>query len=131
MFGGGLVWFYRKLAGMNTDPDHPGYKNIIFKPQPVADLTYASYSNLTPFGIGGIRWELKADQFLMDITVPVGSTATVYIPAKEAGEVMESGKIINQKSENIAFLRMEGNYAVFTVNSGIYSFKSEYTLIDN
>src|SRR5690606_1345269 len=37
MFGGGLVWFYRNLAGMKADPDRPGYKHIIFKPQPVED----------------------------------------------------------------------------------------------
>ncbi len=32
MFGGGIVWFYRKLAGMNTDEDQPGYRHIIFRP---------------------------------------------------------------------------------------------------
>ncbi|MBK8500957.1 MAG: hypothetical protein IPL46_01460 [Saprospiraceae bacterium] len=32
MFGGGLVWFYRNLAGMQSDPTKPGYKHIIFRP---------------------------------------------------------------------------------------------------
>jgi alpha-L-rhamnosidase len=39
MFGGGLVWFYRKLAGMHADPDQPGYKHIVFRPQPVDQVT--------------------------------------------------------------------------------------------
>jgi len=28
MFGGGLVWFYRRLAGMNADPERPSYRKI-------------------------------------------------------------------------------------------------------
>ena len=35
MFGGGIVWFYRKLAGMKADPDAPGYRHILFKPQQI------------------------------------------------------------------------------------------------
>ena len=54
MFGGGLVWFYRNLAGMQTDPDEPGYRHIIFKPQPLEELEYVTYSNNTPYGEGGI-----------------------------------------------------------------------------
>ncbi len=45
MFGGGLVWYYRKLAGMNTDENEPGYRHIIFKPQPVEDVSFAKYYN--------------------------------------------------------------------------------------
>jgi len=46
MFGGGIVWFYRKLAGLNADPEKPGYRHIIFRPQPVNEISLASYSNL-------------------------------------------------------------------------------------
>jgi len=120
MFGGGLVWFYRKLAGMNTDIDNPGYKNIIFKPQPVSDLTYASYFNLTPYGEAGIHWEYQNATFLMRVTVPVGSTATVYVPAQDAGQVRESGKVISDNTDNITPVGTEDGYAVFTVNSGEY-----------
>ena len=66
MFGGGIVWFYRILAGMNTDPENPGYQNIIFRPQPAGDMKYASYSNLTPYGTAGIRWEKKSNRFFID-----------------------------------------------------------------
>ncbi len=124
MFGGGLVWFYRKLAGMNTDPDNPGYRNIIFRPQPAGDLKYASYSNLTPYGTAGIRWEKKENNFTMNVNIPVGSTATVYVPAKSASVVRENGSVIKKKDKNITFTRIEDNYAVFRVNSGSYVFSS-------
>ncbi len=124
MFGGGLVWLYRKLAGMDTDPEQPGYKHIIFRPQPVADMTYASYSNLTPYGTGGIRWERQNNGLEMDITVPVGSKATVYVPAASIEEVTESNNSIADDPDNITYLGMETGYAVFSVNSGTYHFRS-------
>jgi len=110
---------------MNADPDHPGYRNIIYRPQPVADLTYASYSNLTPYGEAGIRWEKEDNKLLMEITVPVGSSATVYVPAHDISEVRESSKRITKGTDHITFLRMENDYAVFNVNSGTYKFTSE------
>jgi alpha-L-rhamnosidase len=124
MFGGGLVWFYRKLAGLNTDPSNPGYRNIIFRPQPAGDLKYVSYSNLTPYGTAGIRWEKKDNHFAMNVEIPVGSTATVYVPAGSAGEVKENGSAIKKKNKNITYTGIEGNYVVFRVNSGSYVFSS-------
>jgi alpha-L-rhamnosidase len=123
MFGGGIVWFYRKLAGMNTDTEKPGYRNIIFRPQPANKISYASYSNQTPYGRAAIRWEKKNGKFRMKINVPVGSTATVYIPALEASEVSESGNSL-QKAKYVTFLRMENGYAVVKVASGDYKFET-------
>ena len=127
MFGGGLVWFYRVLAGMNTDPSQPGYKNIIFKPQPAGDVKYASYSNQTPYGTAAINWEKNTGAFMLDIEVPVGSTAIVYIPSSDSKSVTESGKKIDSKNE-VRFQQMENGYAIYTVGSGTYNFKSAVQL---
>lgn len=124
MFGGGIVWFYRVLAGMNTDPLQPGYKNIIFKPQPAGDVTFASYSNETPYGTASVSWKKNADSFKLDVNVPVGSTATVFVPASDAKTVYESGKKISDSSE-INFQEMDNGYAVFVIGSGKYSFDSQ------
>ncbi len=128
MFGGGIVWFYRKLAGMNADPEVPGYRNIIFRPQPVDEVTYASYSNLTPYGSTSISWKKVSGKFMMDISVPVGCTATVYIPAKKAGDITESNRKI-KRSKEIIFQRMDEGYAVFRVISGKYLFESPESLL--
>jgi len=124
MFGGGIVWFYRVLAGMNIDPGKPGYQNIIFKPQPAGDVTFASYSNETSNGNAAIRWEKGVGSFKMNIKVPVGSTATVYVPATNAKNVTESGNKINGKNA-VSFQNMENGYAIYKVGSGDYSFNSQ------
>jgi alpha-L-rhamnosidase len=128
MFGGGLTWFYRKLAGMNADPDNPGYKHIIFKPQPADDIFYTTYSTLTPFGKAGISWKKDNGKFIMDVIVPAGSRATVYIPADKKGDVTESGKEITD-SEIIKFSGIENGYVVFNIGSGEYKFSSEITTL--
>jgi alpha-L-rhamnosidase len=121
MFGGGITWFYRKLAGMNTDPEEPGYRHIIFRPQPVDDLKFVRYSNNNPFGEAGIEWNKKDGKLVMDVTIPVGAYASVYVPVKEVQDVKESNKPL-EKSKGIKFEKMEDGYALFTVESGKYFF---------
>jgi alpha-L-rhamnosidase len=121
MFGGGLVWYYRKLAGMNADPEKPGYRHIIFKPQPAGDLTYAKYYNETSYGEAGIFWKKGNGQFSLEVTVPVGCTAAVYIPLKSGGTVLEGGDLVT-KSTEIKILGTDESYQIFSVNSGKYSF---------
>ena len=124
MFGGSLVWFYRKLAGMNTDPEAPGYRRIIFRPQPVDDLTFVKYITETPYGKAGISWKNQDQQFSIQVTVPVGSEATVYIPLRKGKEVTENGRTITG-SDEIRFLRDEDGYRVFALKSGEYLFLSK------
>jgi alpha-L-rhamnosidase len=122
MFGGGIVWFYRKLAGMNADQTDPGYRNIVFRPEPVDEITYASYSNITPYGPAGILWKREGANLNIEIKVPVGSTATVCIPASKADDVTFGD--VNKKIQLVEFQTMDEGYAVFKVRSGSYNFRS-------
>lgn len=123
MFGGGLVWYYRKLAGMNADPNEPGYKHIIFKPQPAGDLTYVKYYNQTSYGKTGIHWDKKDGQFTMQVEVPVGCSATVYVPLFQEKTVIENGNSVSE-SKDIEFMNDENGYRLLKVGSGTYEFVS-------
>jgi len=122
MFGGGLVWLYRNLAGMQADPRNPGYRHIIFKPQPVQELEYITYVNNTPFGEGGITWRYEEDAFTMEIIVPVSCRATVHVPASDLSQITEGDVSTDQASE-VTFKEMKDGYAVFEVESGEYHFR--------
>ncbi len=121
MFGGGLVWYYRKLAGMNADPEKPGYRHIIFKPQPAGDLTFVKYSNQTSYGEAGIKWKKSNEEFSMEIDVPVSCSAKVYVPAEEGKTVFENGVSLTE-SKDIQFMGEENGYQLFVVKSGKYNF---------
>ena len=122
MFGGGLTWFYENLAGMKADPAEPGYRHIIFKPQPVNDMEYVTYTNNTSFGPGGITWRNDPGVFAMDLTVPVSCYATVHVPASDLSAITESGQQADQ-APGVEFIEMSDAYAVFKVESGEYFFE--------
>jgi alpha-L-rhamnosidase len=123
MFGGGITWFYQVLAGLNPDPETPGYRHIIFKPQPAADITSASYANRTSYGRASIDWKKEGRKFIMDIMVPAGCTATVHVPAVNASRVKESNKKPKHLPE-VNFQKEEDGYAIYKVGSGEYQFTS-------
>lgn len=122
MFGGGLSWFYKHLAGMQTDAENTGFKKIIFKPMPPKDLKSAEYYSETVFGKAGIAWK-QENGFEMKIQVPVGSMAMVYFPAKSGESILENGKPVAE-SKDIKSLGLNADYQIFEVSSGNYIFKN-------
>lgn len=124
MFGGGLSWYYRNLAGMKPDPGQPGFRHIIFKPQIVDDLEFVKYFNNTAYGESGIHWRNEEAQLSIDIKVAVGCTASLYVPTTNTNAINISS-IANDSVELYDFVEMvdirEG-HTIYKVKSGDYSF---------
>lgn len=80
-YGCGFTWFYRTLAGVNADPAAPGYKHVIVRPVLTDSLESASYSQVTPYGKVASAVSHSPGRVNVSVEVPVGSTATVYVPA--------------------------------------------------
>jgi alpha-L-rhamnosidase len=59
----------------------------------------------------------------MEVVIPPNSTATIFVPAKDAASVTETGKPAGE-AKDVKFLRMENNAAVYAVGSGTYQFHS-------
>jgi alpha-L-rhamnosidase len=117
-------WFYQGLAGIQTDPDAPGFKNTIIKPAIVGDVTWVKSHHDSPYGRIVSNWKREGEKVTMDVTIPPNSTATVFVPAKDAAGVTESGKPAGE-AEGVKFLRTENNAAVYAVGSGDYQFQSQ------
>jgi len=116
-------WFYQGLAGIRPDPAAPGFKKIIIKPAIVGDLKWVKGSYDSIHGRIVSNWKREGGKLTMDVTIPANTTATAYVPAKDAAGVTESGKPA-PRAEGVKFLRMENNAAVYAVGSGAYHFKS-------
>ena len=95
MMGGGLVWLYRDIAGLRCDA--PGYSHITFRPRPLGDLTWASYSTETPLGEAAVRWKLRRGRMILRITVPKGSSATVVFPDGSSEETGPGRHVYRKK----------------------------------
>ena len=123
MLGHITEWFYKDLAGIDTDPAGPGFKKIVIHPQPVGDLTWvrASYDSIRGRIVSS--WKREGGKFTLEITIPANTTATVFLPARDGGEVLEGGRPAGQSS-GVQPLRQERDRAVFGVASGNYVFES-------
>ena len=82
MFGGGLTWLYDCLAGVNLDIENPGYRHVVIRPYVVEGLETVSYSKNTPYGELVSTVSQHGGKHRLDVTVPVGSRATVVFGGK-------------------------------------------------
>ena len=78
MFGGGLGWYYRDLAGLRCK--QAGFKSFDIRPVVPEGLEWVEYTHDTTYGEIAIRWEHKESEFKLECTIPVGATATVWMP---------------------------------------------------
>jgi len=93
MFGGGLVWLYRRVCGVQTDENEPGYRHIIIKPTPVGDLKWALYETETSYGKLSCHWKIKKNgRFVLKLKIPAGTHATVILPDGSSPQEISSGR---------------------------------------
>jgi alpha-L-rhamnosidase len=74
------AWMYSTIAGIDLDPNRPGYRHIILRPQPGGDLTHASARLQTLYGEVTSAWKRDQAAFRWEIVVPPNTTATAYLP---------------------------------------------------
>ena len=64
---------------------------IEIAPHPVGDLTWCKGSTMSAFGTVSVSWKIKNDKFLMDIEIPTGGFADVYMPFSDHAETVHEG----------------------------------------
>lgn len=119
MFGDVSAWFYKALAGIQPDPQSPGFKHFFVSPQVVGDLTSARGEYDSIHGKIVSDWQVVKREFRLNLTVPANTSATVSLPIEAS--VLESGKPATQ-ADGVKLLRAEGRRSVFEVEAGSYRF---------
>ena len=113
-------WFYRGLGGIQWDTAYPGFKNIILHPAPVKSVNWVNCNYKSHYGNIVSNWKTEANQLNWEVSIPVNSTATVYI---QGNNITESGLPI-EDAVGITFIKNEDGASVYRVESGNYSFES-------
>ena len=109
-------WFQSGLAGIRPAGDSTAYNGLIFQPKPVGDLRHAEGSYQTPQGIARSFWTKTENRFQLKITVPANTTAEVWLPGSQSQDI--------QTPPRATFERIEGNYTVYSVPAGDFTFTS-------
>ena len=98
-------WFYKNLAGVCDYTN--GFETVALRPEIHSEIGYVNYTLKTVRGELKSHWRFANDKLVWDVTVPVGTTATVYLPAK---------------ADISAYTCIADNGDCLTVPSGNYTF---------
>ncbi|MEI7027076.1 glycoside hydrolase family 78 protein [Paenibacillus sp. y28] len=107
-------WMYRYMAGIDTEPAQPGFKHIVIHPRPGGKLTWVKAELDSSYGLIQSAWKLEEDRFVLNVTVPVNTTATVYVPQ----EVIAAP----EGAEELGIL---ADKRIYRIGSGRYEFSSK------
>jgi alpha-L-rhamnosidase len=116
-------WFTKSLAGIRPDPAHPGFQSFLIQPVVAGDLTFAEGRTESPYGTIRSRWEKDGDRFILEVTIPPNSQATVHLPVAEASAVTESGVALAE-ARGVTPLRAKAGDVVLRVVAGTYRFEA-------
>ena len=122
MYGSVIAWFFNTLAGIVPNPDHPGKPEYVIHPFVNDELTYANASYQSIFGVLSSSWRKKPYGLMLEVEIPVNSSALVYFPCEHPEQVTEQG-ISLLHSDHFKFQGLEQGKAIFRVGSGKYHFK--------
>ncbi len=138
-FGAVGEWMFKTIAGI--DCDVPAYDHIVIHPRPGGRVTWAKATYDSIHGPIAAAWRIMPEprpdgELRLYVTIPANTTATVYVPTKDADSVMEGRKHASQ-AQGVRFIGMQdgkgsqtqndafgGPTAVYEVGSGTYHFIS-------
>jgi alpha-L-rhamnosidase len=117
MFGEIGAWFYKGIGGIFPDPENPGFKNVILKPNFISSLNHFEASHYGPYGKIISKWERSGGNLIYNVTVPANSVATLFLLSDL---IHEPDKI--KKMNGVKSLESSELLTKIILESGIYTF---------
>lgn len=122
MLGHLMEWFYSGLGGIKSANNSVAFREINIKPELVGDISSAKASYESPYGLIATNWKKTNDRFYLEVTIPTNTKAKVFLPAKRASSIIESGKPL--KGQNgLEILPAKNGSVPVKVGSGVYRFE--------
>jgi alpha-L-rhamnosidase len=115
-------WMYSSIAGIEIDPEKPGYKNIIMNPHVPKELKFAKAEYNSIYGYILAHWNTDSGLFIYDVEIPANTTADVYLPTISPENILENNKPLN-KVKDIKIVKVENGKTILHVGSGKYHFQ--------
>jgi alpha-L-rhamnosidase len=116
-------WMYAVVAGIDLDPERPGYKRVVLRPRPGGGLTHASGELRSLYGLILSDWTIEHDLIHWVVEVPPNTTATAHVPTSDPARVTEGGRPAGEV-DGLRLLREEATAAVYELGSGWYEFEA-------
>lgn len=113
-------WLYRFMAGIESDPDHPGYKHIILQPRPGDGLTELESTFETMYGTIQSAWQVHDGEFEVNFSIPANTTATIRLPEHEGVPTLDEAALANGDLKKV---ELSNGEVAYQAGSGDYTFR--------
>lgn len=117
-FGSVVEWIYRSMAGINADPNAPGFKKIIISPvfDKSGRITQTKGEYRSVYGEISSEWIILSDnKATLKVKIPANTTAKIVLPKNATiSGVKNNGKIEPVDSSKNSFME---------IGSGLYEFE--------
>jgi alpha-L-rhamnosidase len=115
MLGGAEEWFYRGLGGIDFDLSRTKEERITIRPQIVDGVEWVRCGYGSKLGKIESDWKKAGGVLTMDVTIPAGASAMVWVPVKDR-------QALTASEAGAAKVRTEAGAALYRVGSGSYRF---------
>ncbi len=122
MLGHILEWLYGGVGGIRQADGSTAYREVLIDPQAVGDISSASTTYKSPYGLIRCDWQKTADKYTLRVEVPAGSHAIVTLPTADESRITEYGLPI-QKAASVSLAGKDGGKSQWRIGSGSYLFE--------
>jgi alpha-L-rhamnosidase len=116
-------WLFRHVAGIELDPEVPGFRRFVLQPFIGAGLDFVRASYRTMHGEIGSEWKRDGNKLTWTIRIPANTTARLFVPSQPGSAVNEGGVPVEKVTE-LRVVGREGNRLICEAHSGVYNFVS-------
>ena len=81
------AWYVNCLAGINFDPQRPGFAHVLFTPDFVEGLDHISATYNSVRGLVASGWKREGGKVVLTVTLPENTTGTVIVRGSDPVEV--------------------------------------------
>ena len=104
-------WMYRAMAGIEADPEQPGFKRAVLYPRIGGRLKYVEGNYHSIYGDVCVKWEIQGEQVILTVQIPVNTTAEIRLD--QAKTVVENaGLTFAQASDYMTAETGSGTYRI-------------------
>lgn len=118
-----VIWMHEYLAGIQSAPGKPGFKQVLMRPHMISGLDWVKACHQSPQGEIKSEWRRTGNQFVWRITIPPNSEAAVYIPTLNPESVQEGGRTIS-RVKGIEITSWKDGFLQLAIGSGTYELRS-------
>lgn len=95
-------WLFRHVAGIELDPENPGFQRFVLRPYVGEGLSHATASYRTLHGVIESAWKKSDGALSWTVCIPANTTARIMIPCSATATLSTDGLTVVSRDDQWA-----------------------------